>query len=204
MFRRAIALLALLFAFVLVVNPLYLSFWHTQYFHSVDKIAKSDVHEEADVLAYENLSPDAQQVFRRAVENDGSYVVYRKSNLPEEFFYSDYANLGKGLYHVRYEGDYYRLYTGAGGGFPFTYWFYEFLLAAFGFAVGVVGYRAYLGESPWPAVALSVLGVGLLLGSPLLRFPAGQGVWENAVIVSVAVGGLFVLLPRVRTAPRES
>lgn len=201
MVRRAVALAALLLAGTLVVNPLYLSSWHTQYSHSIDAVAESEVPEEADVLAYEDLSPNAQHAVRGAVEGDGSYVVYRESNRPEEFFYSDYADLSKGLYYVQYEGDYYRLYTGAGGGFPFVYWFYEALLAVFGLAVGVSGYRTYRGGSPWPAVGLATVGVALLLGSPLTRFPVGQGVWQNAVGVSALLGGLVVLGLRWRDDP---
>ena len=189
MLRRPIALVTLVLAAALVANPLYLSFWHTQYSHSVDRVARTDVPEEADVLSYETLSSDARRAFRKAVENGGSYVVYRRSDRPEEFFYSDYASLGQGLYYVQYRGDYYRLYTGAGGGFPFVYWFYEGVLAAFGLAVGVVGYRTYLGGSPWPSVGLTAAGVALLLAGPLTRFPAGEGVWKNAVILAAAVGG---------------
>lgn len=197
MFRRIVGLVALLLAVVLVVNPAYLSFWHTHYSHSVEAVTPSEVPEEAEVLAYGDLSPDGQHAFRKAVENDGSYAVYREDNAAEEFFYSDYANLGKGLYYVEYQGDYYELYTAAGGGFPFDYWFYEALLAAFGLAVGVVGYRTYRGGSPWPAVALVVLGVALLLGGPLTRFPAGESLWKDAVVVAAGVGGLAVVRPRI-------
>ena len=204
MFRRAVTLVALLLAGLLVVNPAYLSFWHTQYSHSVDPVAQSEVPEKADVLVYSELSPDAQRAFRKAVETDGSYVVYREDNVPKEFFYSDYSHLGKGLYYVEYQGDYYELYTGAGGGFPFVYWFYEALLAAFGLAVGVVGYRTYRGGSPWPVVALVVLGVALLLGGPLTRFPAGESLWRDAVVVAAGVGGLAVARPRIRGATADS
>lgn len=204
MFRRPIALLALVLAAALVVNPLYLSFWHTQYSHSVDAVAKSDVPEEADVLAHEDLSVEGQQAVRKAIENGGSYVVYRRANVPEEFFYSDYANLGQGLYYVQYEGDYYRLYTGLGGGFPFVYWFYESLLAAFGLALGVVGYRTYRGGSSWPALGLAIVGVALLLGGPLARFPVGEGVWQNAVMVSALLGGAVAVGLRRRGDPAKA
>jgi hypothetical protein len=192
MFRRAVGLTALLLAVVLVVNPAYLSFWHTHYSHSVENVPETQVPEETDILAYGDLSPEGQRAFQKAVENDGSYLVYREGNVPEEFFYSDYARLGKGIYYVEYRGDHYRLSTAAGGGFPFDYWFYEALLAAFGLAVGVVGRRTYRGSSPWPAVALVVLGVALLLASPLTRFPAGESVWKNGVLVAAVVGGGFV------------
>ena len=205
MFRRAVALVALLLAGILVVNPAYLSFWHTQYSHSVEPVAQSEVPEEADVLAYESLSSDAKHAFQKAVENGGSYVVYHERNVPGDFFYStDYSELGKGIYYVQYEGDYYRLGTFAGGGFPFVYWFYEALLAAFGLAVGVVGYRTYRGGSTWPAVALVVLGVALLLGGPLTRFPAGESLWMDAVVVAAGVGGLAVVRPRIRGVIADS
>lgn len=204
MVRRAVALLALLLAVALVVNPAYLSFWHTQYGHSVESVARSEIPDEADVLAYESLSPNAQQAFRKAVESDGSYLIYHESNVPEEFFYSDHADLGQGIYYVEYENDYYQFSTWASGTFPFVYWFYEILLAAFGLAVGVVGYRTYRGGSPWPAVALVIVGVALLLGGPLTRFPAGASVWKGGVVVAAAVGGLSVLSPRIRAATADS
>ena len=205
MLRRAVALVALLLAGVLVVNPAYLAFWHTQYGHSVEPVAQSEVPDEADVLAYESLSPDAQQAFQQASENGGPYVIYHERNVPEDFFYStDYSELGKGTYYVQYEGDHYRLGTWANGTFPFVYWFYEALLAAFGLAVGVVGYRTYRGGSPWPAVALVVLGVALLLGGPLTRFPAGESLWMDAVVVAAGVGGLAVVRPRIRDATANS
>ena len=203
MLRRAVAVLALL-AVVLVVNPLYLAFWHTQYVHTAEPVPASEVPEDADVLAYESLSADGQHAFREAVESDGSYTVYRETNVPEEFFYSDYSDLGNGLYYVQYRGDYYRLYTGAGGGFPIVYWFYEALLAAFGLALGAVGYRTHRGGSPWPALGLGVVGVALLLRSPLTRFPAGETVWQNAVVVSALLGWLVVLGLRGRGDPQSS
>lgn len=204
MFRRAVALFALVLAVVLVVNPAYLSFWHSQYIHSVEAVPESEVPEAADVFAYGDLSTDGQRAFRKTVENDGSYVVYRRANAPDEFFYSDYATLGKGIYYVQYRGDSYRLDTWAGGGFPFVYWFYEALLAAFGLALGVAGYRTYLGESPWPAVALVILGIALLLGGPLTQFLAGASVWKDAVVVAAVVGGLSVLSPRIRSVVADS
>ena len=201
MLRRPSALLALVVAAALVANPLYLSFWHTQYSHSIDPVADGDVPEEADVLAFDSLSPEGQHVVEKAVETDGSYVVYRRGNVPEEFFYSDYAELGQGLYYVEYEGDHYRLYTGATAGFSFFYWFYESLLALLGLAVGAVGYRTYRGGSPRPALGLAIVGVALLAGGPLARFPAGEGVWKNAVVLSALLGGLAALGLRYRETP---
>ncbi|USZ68206.1 hypothetical protein NGM10_00335 [Halorussus salilacus] len=197
--RRPAAFLALALAVVLVANPAYLSFWHTSYSHHVEEVPDSEIPEEADVLAYEDLSPDAQHAVRKSVEGDGSHVVYREGNVPGEFFYSDHASLGRGIYFVEYRGGYYELNTMAGGGFAFYYWFYEALLAGFGLAVGVVGYRTSNGdESPLLALGLTALGVALLLTSPLTRFPAGEGVWTTAVVVAFGVGALAALWPRVR------
>lgn len=200
MYRRVVGVVALLIAVVVVANPLYLSFWHDQYYHSTEEVTADSVPEEADVLAYQNFSADGKTAFRKAVEDDeGHYVVYYESNVPEEFFYSDYSNLGKGLYYVQYQGNYYRFSTYAGGGFPFTYWFYEGLLALFGLTLAVVGHRTYEHrESSWPAVALSLLAVGLLVGSPLFRFPFGESLWMDAVMIAPLVGGVVVFLPKLR------
>lgn len=201
MFRRAVALAAVLLAGVLVVNPAYLSFWHTQYAHSVEPVARGEVPDEADVLAYESLSPNAQRAFQQATESGDPYVVYHERNAPSEFFYStDFSRVGKGIYYVQYRSDYYRFSTWMDNTFPFVYWFYQILLAGFGLAVGAVGFRAYRGESAWLAVALVVLGVALLLGGPLTQFLAGASVWKDAVVVSAAIGGLSVLAPRIRDA----
>lgn len=202
MFRRAVAVVALLLAGALVVSPVTLSFWHSHYSHSVERVSAGDVPEEADVLAYDSLSSDAQRVVRKAVESDdGHYAVYRERNAPDEFFYSDHAELGQGIYYVEYQGVHYELSTYAAGGFPFVYWFYEGLLVAFGAILGTVARPTFRGDrSPWVALALSLFAVALLLGGPLTRFPVGEGVWRQAVLFAPLVDVGVVLAPRIRAS----
>ena len=71
--------------------------------------------DDESVLAYEGLSPEAGDAFRRAVEApDGDAVVWGASSLPPEFRYSD----DESTYYVRYEGSLYLLATGAAGSGP--------------------------------------------------------------------------------------
>lgn len=200
MYRRVAGMMALLLAVVVVANPLYLSFSTDEYYHSVERVSADDIPEEADLLAYPDLSENGKTAFRNAVEDDeGSYTVHRERNVPDEFFYSDNSHLGKGIYYVQYQGDHYRLNTMSGGGFVFVVWFYQALLAVFGVTLAAVGGRV-LGyrQSPWSAVVLSLFAVALLVGSPLLRFPFGEALWKDAVMLAPVVGGVMVFVPQLR------
>ncbi|MEF8869114.1 MAG: hypothetical protein V5A85_11400 [Haloarculaceae archaeon] len=84
-------------------------------YHSVERVDAAEVPDEESVLDYGELSPEARDAFRRAVEApDGDAVVWGASNLPSEFRYSDEES----TYYVRYEGVLYLLVTGAAGSGP--------------------------------------------------------------------------------------
>jgi len=117
--RNVPALFALGIAVLLVTSPLYLlpNAGKTAYEHHLEEVPAGEVPEEADVLQYENLSSEARAALRDARTDDG--VVYGAANEPPEFFYSDNARLGRGVYYIQQDDTYYRLTTFAGGGlFP--------------------------------------------------------------------------------------
>jgi len=104
-------------------------------YHSVERVGGSGVPDDEETLAFEALSPEAQDAFRRALDApDGRSVVWGASNLAPEFYYSD----DEGYRYVRYEGEYYLLSFGQAGAGP----------------LGVVqlGIRGFLG----------IAGIGLL------------------------------------------
>ena len=69
---------------------------------------------------------------------DGSHTVYGREDWPDRFHYSDYTAPGRGTYAIVYGGQYYRLDTYAGGGFPFVYWILELPFVAYGLLLGTV------------------------------------------------------------------
>lgn len=165
--RRAVALLAGLLALSLVGAPATMADWGEQATFSAEKIAESQVREETPVLRYDRLSPNAQDAVRAAVESPGdTHTVYGSEDFPDRFFYSDYSSPGNGLYAVVYEGQHYRLYTYAGGGFPFVYWLFELPFVAYGLLLGWVAAGTYRGSRPprlaglaaAPVVAFHLLG----------------------------------------------
>jgi hypothetical protein len=104
-------------------------------YHSVERVGGSEVPDGEETLAFEELSPEAQDAFRRALDApDGRSVVWGASNLATEFYYGD----DEGYRYVRYEGEYYLLSFGQAGAGP----------------LGVVqlGIRGFLG----------IAGIGLL------------------------------------------
>ncbi|MFB6080995.1 MAG: hypothetical protein ABEJ81_08360 [Haloferacaceae archaeon] len=186
--RRVPAIVALLVAASLVAAPTVL-FPHAgqpEYYHSVERIDAGQVPDGVTVRRYENLSPAGKRAFDAALDApDGSAVVYGAANRPPEFFYSDYADYGQGIYVIEKEGRYYRLETFAGGGF-----FPVDLLAAA--ALALVG------------GAVAVVGVaGLRRGR--LREPAVAAVGGLAVLAAVAAAdaalGTRVLLVALGAVP---
>jgi hypothetical protein len=75
-------------------------------------------YEESDVVAYENLSREAQQAFDRArAASTGRYVVDDENRTAPDLFYeTDNVAVGHGVYPVRYEGATYSLHAERLGG----------------------------------------------------------------------------------------
>ncbi|WP_396611545.1 hypothetical protein ACH9L7_15285 [Haloferax sp. S1W] len=174
MVRRGVfALLAALVALSLVAAPATMADWGEQAVFSVERIDESQVREETPVLQYDSLPADAQDAVRNAIESpDGSNTVYGAEDWPDQFFYSDYSAPGNGLYAVVYEGQHYRLYTYAGGGFPFVYWLYELPFVVYGVALAWVASRTHRGSlSPQTAALATAPGVAFHLLGPEFDFP---------------------------------
>ena len=192
--RTLAAAVALLAALPLVAAPVTMADWGEQAQFSTEPVDPSELDDEVPVLRYENLSAPAQRAVRSAVESpDGSHVVYGHEDWPERFFYSDYSAPGRGHYGLVYEGEHYRLWTYAGGGFPFVYWVLElpFVLAGL-----VLGYGAVLARRGDVSARFPGLGaaaaVGLFALGPVFDFPLvapGQYVWLGVLgLVALAVG----------------
>lgn len=174
MYRRfAVALFVVLVASSLVGAPVTMADWGEQASFSAERIDRSEIDEETPVLRYENLSLNARDAVRRAIDSpDGHHTVYGSEDWPDRFLYSDYVAPGRGQYVVVYEGGYYELTTYAGGGFPFVYWLYELPFVAYGLVLARVGYRTYSGErSALTAALAAVPGVAFHLLGPEFDFP---------------------------------
>lgn len=171
--RLVLALFAVIVALSLIGSPITMADWGEQATFSTEHIAKSEVGEETSLLYYEDLPKPAQNAVRRAVESsDGSYTVYGREDWPNRFFYSDYSKPGQGMYAIVYEGQYYRLYTYAGGGFPFVYWLYELPFIIYGLILGWVAHSTYLdGTSTRAAVLTTAPGIVFHLLGPEFDFP---------------------------------
>jgi hypothetical protein len=147
---RAPSLAALAVALLLLLaSPLvlYPHAGQSQYDHSVERVDRSEVPEEVTVRGYEDLSSEAQRAVDRAITSpDGSATVYGESNRPPEFFYSDYADYGRGIYVIEKQGTYYRLTTSAGGGLFPSGVFETGALVLVAAAVGVAGAAGWRDE----------------------------------------------------------
>ncbi|CQR48592.1 MULTISPECIES: hypothetical protein [Haloferax] len=202
--RLVVSAFALLVALSLVGAPVTMADWSEQVSFSASEIDASQVRDETPVLRYDELDADAQDAVRQAVESpDGSHVVYGDEDWPDRFFYSDYTAPGQGLYAVVYEGDYYRLYTFAAGGFPVIYWLYELPFVAYGLALGRVGTRAYREEgSVRLATGAAVVGAAFHLVGPVFDFPVGSPttfVGLGVVAAAALVGGVVATAVRNRS-----
>lgn len=171
--RRLSTLVATFVALSLVAAPVTMADWGEQASFSVERIDESRIDAETPVLQHRTLSPTAQTAVRRAIEDpDNAHVVYGREDFPDEFAYSDYSEPGYGLYVVVYEDQYYRLYTYAGGGFPFVYWLYELPFVLYGIALGWVAARVRSGDrSPATATLAAFLGILFHLLGPEFDFP---------------------------------
>jgi len=179
---------ALLVAAVLVASPLvlYPHAGQTAYDHSVEPIDRSEVPEEVVVRDYADLSPEAQAAVDAALADpDGSATVYGEANKPPEFFYSDYADYGRGIYVIEKDGGLYRLTTAAAGGiFPRNV-FETAALVLTGAAVGLAGAVGWRQERRRVPAGFAVGGLAAL-GLVVAPFPAGSplGVLDS-------IGGLL-------------
>ena len=196
--RPFLALLVGLVAVSLVGSPVTMADWGQQAYHPTERIEQSDIDAETPTLRYENLSNLAQNAVRRAIESpDGDHTVYGREDWPDRFFYSDYVAPGQGRYAVVYEGQYYRLETYAGGGFPFVYWLYELPFVVYGLVLGWVAARTYRGEMTTPtAASATVLGVAFHALGPEFDFPllAPMQFVALGVAATIAVAASLVWL----------
>lgn len=171
--RTVLALLALLVGASLVGAPVTMADWGQQASHHVEPVDADEVDDEVPVLQYESLSPAAQNAVLSAIQSpDNQHTVYGREDFPEEFFYSDYAAPGQGVYVIEYEGQQYRLQTFATGGFPFVYWVMELPFVVYGLLLGLASVRLERGdEAPATGAVAAAIGVGLHLHGPELDFP---------------------------------
>jgi hypothetical protein len=168
------------------------------YVHSVEQIAADDVPPEANVTNVTALSPEGRAAFRNALESeDGTYVVRDEADRPPDLFYSDHAEIDRGIYVVRSQGEYYRLSTSAGGGFGFIAYGIKLLLGAVGVLFALVGGASlYLGRERLPIAAWAGLGgVALVFLLRTLRLgvvPYGLVQWlpvaAAAFVAAAALG----------------
>ncbi|MFB6304246.1 MAG: hypothetical protein ABEH47_03695 [Haloferacaceae archaeon] len=184
--RRVPALAALLVAALLVATPLYL-YPHAgqdEYHHSVERIDRSEIPSEVEVRHYETLSDEGKRAFDAALADpEGRAVVHGEANRPPEFFYSDYADYGQGIYVIEKGGEYYRLETYAGGGLFPADLFAAAALAVLAGAVALVGAVGWRRErTREPAVAA---GGGLAV---LVAVAAADATAGNVVGLLVALG----------------
>lgn len=206
--RQPVALLAVVVALSLVAAPVTMSDWGEQATFSLEKVPQSSIDEETPVLEYTNLSADAQTAVHRAIESpDGYYTVYGHEDWPDQFFYSDYSAPGQGQYAIVYEGQYYRLYTYAGGGLSFIYWLYELPFISYGLFLGWVARSTYVRKtSPSEAVLITALGVGFHLLGPEFDFPlltSMQFIGLGVVTTTVAIMG-FIWISTRRASTNKS
>jgi hypothetical protein len=189
--RRVPALAALLVAALLIATPLYL-FPHagqSAYHHSVERIDESEIPSEVDVRAYGNLSPAGQRAFDAALAApDGTAVVHGEADRPPEFFYSDHADYGRGIYVIEKDDRYYRLETSAGGGFFAAGRFVVAALALLGGAVAVVGAVGWRDERRRAPAVAAVGGLAVLLAVAAANAGLGDVAALLIAVLAVPVG----------------
>ncbi|MFC7202315.1 hypothetical protein ACFQJC_02225 [Haloferax namakaokahaiae] len=103
-------------------------------------------YDESDVVAYENLSAEAQHAFDSALaaENDTYVVDDENQTAPDLYYADDHVAVGHGYYPVRYDGVVYSLNADQrGGGIDILAFYQVYLiapvLAALGVAFGLTG-----------------------------------------------------------------
>lgn len=202
--RRLPALFALAVALLLLANPLYL-YPHAgqpEYSHSIERIDASEIPDEAAVLNYTDLSPNAKRAVDKALASpDNDAVVYGEANKPPEFFYSDYAEVGQGIYFIYKDGTYYQLTTYAGGGlFPIDLWL-RWGMFLFGACLATLGVRSLRDERRRVPAAFGGLGALFVAVAGAGVEPyGGLGLFAAILLGSVAALVTVGYLLRSRTA----
>jgi hypothetical protein len=194
----AVALLVAGVALVGVAFALFPGAGDPAYVHSVEPVAESEVPEEADVLEYSSLSPEGQRAFRNALEApDGEYVVRTEAEKPREFVYGDHVEVNRGIYFVRYRGEYYRLDTGTGGGLGFLALWIRLALGGIGASLALVGGVSFArGDERTPLAVWAGIGSVAVLAALLWAFPgaiaAGYVQLLPLALAAFAVGAVLV------------
>ncbi len=190
-FRPVLGIVAALVAASLVGAPVTMADWGEQATFSAEQVPQSEVHEETPVFQYETLSDPAQDAVRRAIESpDSAHTVYGSEDWPDRFVYTDYISPGQGSYAIVHEGEYYQLYTAAGGGFPIFYWLLELPFVIYGLVLGwFVHDMSRGGMSPGHILLATVPGIGFHLFGPEFDFPLLEPIHFAALGV-LAVTGL--------------
>lgn len=188
--------MATIVAFSLVGAPITMGDWGEQAGFSSDPIKKSDVNKDTPVLQYDNLSNSAQDAVRRTIESpDGYYTVYGKDDFPDRFFYSDTVAPDRGLYVISYEGQYYRLFTSASGGFPIIYWLYQLPFIIYGVLLAGVAYTSSQGQTATRTLALTTVpGIAFHFLGPEFDFPLLTPVRFVGLGVLAVIGVLIGIL----------
>jgi hypothetical protein len=193
--EQVVALAVAALALSLLLAPVTMGDWGEQASFSVERVDDTDVDEETPVLQYHSLSPAAQRAVESAIRSpDGHHVVYGREDFPDDFAYSDYSEPGYGLYVVVYEGQHYRLYTYAAGGFPFVYWLYELPFVLYGAVLLWVAARTARGQRSSRTAAVAALpGAVIHLLGPEFDFPlvAPKTLVAFGVVSLVALVGVL-------------
>jgi len=171
--RLGLSIFALLVAASLIGAPITMLDWSQEADFTTEPIEESEINENSPVLQYDNLPNSAQDPVRQAIESpDGHYTIYGQEDFPDRFFYSDTISPGKGQYIIAYEGQYYRLYTMAGGGFFFVYLFYQLPFIIYGVLLAGVAFTPSQGlTGPRTEALITVPGIAFHLLGPEFDFP---------------------------------
>lgn len=206
--RRSVPALALLVVGIALMAGGVFLFPHAgdpTYGHSVEPVAANQVPDRATVTNYSSLSPAGQAAVRGAVESeDGYYAVHDEADKPPEFFYSDYAELGQGIYFVRYEGRIYRLTTTAGGGFGFLAYAIKLVLGSVGLVAALVGGASLYWERARPALAVWGGAGGVLVVGVLQRLLPGPTAGFVQLAPLALVGFVVAAALTYRYAPVDA
>ncbi|MFB6125481.1 MAG: hypothetical protein ABEJ59_05935 [Halanaeroarchaeum sp.] len=154
------------------------------YEHAIERVDRSAIPDRADVMHYANLSPEARAAIDDALHGDG--VIRGRADRLSEFFYSDHASLGRGLYFVERDGSYYRLTTFAGGGFFLAGLLVNGALFALGLAVGAVGALSFRTDRRRLPTVFGAFGVHVLGAS----FVAPVANWRAGLVGAAGAGTL--------------
>lgn len=176
-----------------------------EYHHSVSSMDEAEVPEAANVAAYEELSPRAQDAFRAALESDdGHHIVHGEANAPPEWHYSDHSSINEGYYVITYDGRYYELATWAGS-FEAMFGFAVALVGLFGLALAAVGGSALRRDRPRSpatilATSVSVVALGFVWRHAPPAMQDHVAVVGAGVVAAIA-GGTWLLLGRLWRSP---